>query len=74
MIMALYNRIPPPVLHLFRLTLQRKGKLGNIYSLGENTQDAFQRYIARIVKLRENAAEIEFIDGDLANPHAHPDQ
>ncbi len=71
--MALYQRIPPPVLHLYRLTLQRKGKLGNIYSLGETTEDAFQRYIARIVKLRENVTEIEFIAGDLANPHASTD-
>ena len=69
--MAIYHPIPAPLLHLFRLTLRLKGKLSNIYSMGENVEDAFKRYRDRSIKLKENTENVEFIQGDLANPNAH---
>ena len=69
--MAIYHPIPAPLLHLFRLTLQLKGKPSNIYSMGESVEDAFKRYLERVIKLKENTENIEFIQGDLANPHAN---
>jgi len=69
--MAIYHPIPPPLLQLFRLTLQSKGKQSNAYSMGESVEDAFRRYIARAINRKENASEIKFIEGDLANPHGH---
>ncbi len=70
--MAVYHSIPSPLLHLFRLTLQVKGTQSNAYSMGESVEDAFKRYLVRIVKLKDNASDVEFIDGDLADPHTHP--
>ena len=69
--MAIYHPIPAPLLRLFRLTLQFKGKPSNIYSMGESVEDAFKRYVARTIKLKENTEDIEFIQGDLADPHTH---
>ena len=69
--MAIYHPIPAPLLHLFRLTLQMKGKLSNAYSMGESVDDAFVRYLARIVKVKENAEGIKLVEGDLADPHSH---
>jgi len=39
--------------------------------MGENVEDAFQRYLDRSSKLKENTENVEFIQGDLANPNAH---
>ena len=69
--MAIYHPIPAPLLRLFRLTLQLKGKQSNVYSMGESVEDAFKRYLARIIKLKENTEDIEFVQGDLADPHGH---
>ena len=69
--MATYHPIPAPLLRLFLLTLRLKGKPSNIYSMGENVDDAFKRYLDRVIKLKENTENIELIQGDLANPHAH---
>jgi hypothetical protein len=38
--------------------------------MGESVDDAFNRYIAGVINRKENASDIEFVDGDLANPHA----
>ncbi len=73
-IIAIYHPILSPILHLFRLTLHVKGKLSNAYSMGESVEDAFQRYLARLVKLEEKPEDVVFVDGDLADPHAHPHQ
>jgi hypothetical protein len=70
-IMAIYHPIPTPLLQLFRLTLKLKGKKSNIYSMGESVEDAFKRYLERTIKLKESIEGIEFIQGDLADPHAH---
>ena len=69
--MGIYHPIPAPLLHLFRLTLQVRGKLSNVYSMGESVDDSFKRYLARIIKLKENTEDIAFIEGDLADPHTH---
>ncbi len=69
--MAIYHPIPAPLLRLFRLTLHVKGKPSNAYSMGESVDDAFKRYLVRIVKLEEKSEDIVFVDGDLADPHAH---
>lgn len=69
--MGIYHPIPSPILHLFRLTLQRPGKLWNAYSMGENVDDAFKRHLAGVINRKEIASDITFVDGDLANPHAH---
>ncbi len=68
--MALYHPLPAPLLRLFRLTLQRRDQKVNVYAMGENVEDAFGRYLARVSKMKEDAAGLEFIQGDLANPHA----
>ena len=70
--MAIYHPTLSPALYLFRLTLQVKGKLSNAYSMGESVDDAFKRYLARLIKMKENASDIEFVEGDLADPHTHP--
>jgi hypothetical protein len=70
--MTVHHPIPAPILHLFLLTLQFKGNLSNVYSMGENVEDALKRYLARITKMKENAEGIEFVEGDLANPHTQP--
>jgi len=67
--MAIYHPTSP-ILHLFRLTLQLKGKLWNVYSMGKSAEDAFDRHIAGVINRKESANDIEFVDGDLANPHA----
>jgi len=67
--MGIYHPIPLPILHLFRLTLQVKGKLWNAYSMGESVDDAFNRHMAGMINRKESASGIEFVDGDLANPH-----
>ena len=72
--MAIYHPILSPILHLFRLTLKIRGKLSNAYSMGESVEDAFQRYLAHIIKLEEKAEDVVFVDGDLADPHAQPHQ
>ena len=69
--MGIYHPIPTPLLHLFRLTLQVRGKLSNVYSMGESVEDLFKRYLARIVKLKESTEDIAFVEGDLADPHTH---
>jgi hypothetical protein len=68
--MAIYQQIPRPSLHLFRLTLQLKSKLWNVYSMGESVEDAFNSYIAGVLNRKDSASGIELMDGDLANPHA----
>jgi hypothetical protein len=70
--MTVYHPIPAPTLHLFLLTLQVKGKLSNVYSMGESVEDALKRYLARTTKMKDNAESIEFVQGDLANPHTQP--
>ncbi|GEM_PF-1937312 len=68
--METYQPLQMPLLRLFRLTLQVKGKKqSNAYSMGENVEDAFKRYLARVIKMEENIQDIEFIEGDLADPH-----
>ena len=68
--MAIHHEISPSLMHLFRLTLQLKGKLWNVYSMGKSVEDAFNRHIAGVIDRKESATGIEFVDGDLANPHA----
>lgn len=67
--MADYHRMPAPLLQLYRLTLLLKGNQLNAYSMGESVDDAFKRYIERVISLKENVADVEFVQGDLANPH-----
>ena len=69
--MLAYHPIPTPLLHLFLLTLQVKGKLSNAYSMGESVDDAYARYLARIARVKGNVEGIQFVDGGLADPHAH---
>jgi hypothetical protein len=69
--MISFNRIPPPQLHLYRLTLQIRGNLSNAYSMGESVKDAFSRYVERAIKQKQTAADIEFMQGDLADPNPH---
>jgi hypothetical protein len=68
--MAMNHEISRPILHLFRLTLQLNGKLWNAYSMGKSAEDAFDRHIAGVMERKETITDIEFVDGDLANPHA----
>ncbi len=72
--MAIYHPILAPILHLFRLTLKVKGKLSNAYSMGESVEDAFKRYVVRLIKFEGKPEDIEFVDGDLADPHTHQPQ
>jgi hypothetical protein len=69
--MTAFYRVPSPQLHLYRLTLQMKGAQSNAYSMGESVEDAFSRYIDRAIKQKENATDIKFVQGDLADPHTH---
>ncbi len=69
--MNAFQRIPTPKLYLFLLTLRSKGKSGNVYSLGENANDAFERYTQGMISRKENPSDIEFLAGDFANPHQH---
>lgn len=67
--MNTFQRIPTPKLYLFLLTLRSKGQSGNVYSLGENVHDAFDRYMQGMVSRKENSNDIEFLAGEFANPH-----
>jgi hypothetical protein len=69
-----YHRMPPPRLYLYRLTLQVRGEPSNAYSLGESVEDAFSRYLDRAIKQKLVPADIEFVQGDLADPNARRDQ
>jgi hypothetical protein len=59
----------PPLLQLFRLTIQLRDARTNAYSMGSNATDAYERYVARALHRKENIAGLEFVEGELANPH-----
>jgi hypothetical protein len=59
----------PPLLQLFRLTIQLGDARTNAYSMGSTVADAYERYVARAVNRKENIAGLEFVEGELANPH-----
>lgn len=68
--MATYQPTSNPIFHLFRLTIQLRGRLWNVYSTGESVEDAFNNYIKRLHERNESIQELKLVDGDLANPHA----
>lgn len=59
----------PPLLQLFRLTIQAKEQRTNAYSMGSTAADAYERFLARALNRKENVAGLELVDGELANPH-----
>jgi hypothetical protein len=39
--------------------------------MGESVEDAFSRFMNRAINQKQIASEIEFVQGDLADPNAH---
>ncbi len=70
--MNTFNTVPRPRLTLFRLIVRMQGMQSVIYSLGQNVDDAFARWVAHLLNRQESTVGFELITGDLANPYTSP--
>ncbi len=59
------------LVQLFLLTLVKRGEKSNAYSMGASAEDAFDRYVERMKNRHESAADIAFLEGELADPGTH---
>ena len=65
-----YPRSTPTQARLYLLTLRMQGELSNAYSMATSVEDAYSRYLDRLARRKESAVGVEFVRGELANPHA----
>ena len=69
--MSAYPQPLPQGAHLYLLTIERWGKVSNVYCMAISPNDAFDRYLDRLTRRLESTAGIELIHGEPANPHTH---
>ena len=64
------ERVPRAINHLYRLTIQVKGLVSDVYSMSTSVDAAFSRYRERLARQHGDVTSLQLIRGELADPHS----